>query len=164
MEEEYQLLSLVLRERYANDIEKGCLLRSRFAVDIFGENVVAFYTAHVPGLEAATLEDAVSKTLKSKDMEVEPAFDVSGSGALVVPEARLAEIFAQRTGWEDFRRQFPGASGLFEVSRVGFNELHNQAVLSIGFQRDWRDGRGHIFWLAKGSRWEVKGSSMAWVS
>lgn len=41
------------------------------------------------------------------------------------------QIFINSEGWKKFSRKFPKAKNLFQFSRVGFNQAHTEAVVSV---------------------------------
>ena len=68
-------------------------------------------------------------------------------------------------GWSAFRKKYPGMSGITALSRVGFNETDDIALLYLSHSRDYEAGMGLYVLLNKHEgRWEVIGLTRGWVS
>ena len=68
-------------------------------------------------------------------------------------------------GWRGIHNKFPGVSGIITLSRVGFNEAHDIALLYLSNSSDDEAAMGVYLLLAKHEgRWEVVGLAMSWVS
>ena len=58
--------------------------------------------------------------------------------------------------WPDFFRRYPKAQGLLKLSRVGFNQAGDRALLYIRNQWGGKSGLGGFVFLSlKGSQWVV---------
>jgi hypothetical protein len=68
-------------------------------------------------------------------------------------------------GWSAFRKTYPGMSGITTLSRVGFNETNDIALLYLSCSRDYEAGLGLYVLLAKREgRWEVISLTTNWIS
>lgn len=64
-------------------------------------------------------------------------------------------------GWTAFHKRYPGVSGVTTLSRVGFNEAHDIALLYLSASRDYGPPMGLSLLLAKyEGRWEVIGMAV----
>jgi hypothetical protein len=58
-------------------------------------------------------------------------------------------------GWDRFYAAYPGSPGIITISRVGFNQRHDIAVVYLGCQRHWLSGNGGInVFRKKNGKWE----------
>jgi len=68
-------------------------------------------------------------------------------------------------GWGAFHKKYPGVSGITTLSRVGFNEAHDIALVYLSDSRDYEAAVGMYLLLAKHEgRWEVVSQMVSWVS
>ena len=77
------------------------------------------------------------------------------------------ESFFDQTGqgWRDFYKTYPKTSGAFSVSRVGFNENHDEAIIYVATQCGGLCGHGEFTLLEKeGAVWRIKQSFPLWES
>ena len=74
----------------------------------------------------------------------------------------LAEVTC---GWKKFYDKYPGAPGITSLSRVGFNDKHNAALVYVGNVRDWEVGSGVYLLLAKSNgTWKVISKTNGWIA
>jgi hypothetical protein len=71
----------------------------------------------------------------------------------------------QKNTPRDFRRTFPGASGIISLSRVGFDSTLHEAIVSSAFVCGMLcgEGRRHILRKTRG-KWVVVQSLVVWIS
>jgi hypothetical protein len=70
-------------------------------------------------------------------------------------------------GWDTFYAKYPGSPGIMTVSRVGFNEQHDTAVVYFGYQGHWLGGYGGLTVFRKmGGKWKQQPTTFGpmWVS
>jgi len=70
-------------------------------------------------------------------------------------------------GWEKFYAKYPSSPGIITLSRVGFNQSGDLALLYVGVQRGWVDGDGQIHVFRKlGGEWKEANTRLgsSWVS
>ncbi len=88
----------------------------------------------------------------------------------LITEAERQAMFAgclggDACGWSVFYKRYAGASGITSLSRVGFNDARDIALLYLGHSRDWEAGMGLYVLLAKHEgRWEVTSLTTSWIS
>jgi len=70
-----------------------------------------------------------------------------------------------RCGWKTFYDKYPGAPGITRLSRVGFNQKRDTALVYIGHVRHWEAGEGMYLFLAKTSgKWKVTSRTRGWIA
>ncbi len=68
-------------------------------------------------------------------------------------------------GWDKFFERYPGAPGIFVVSRPGFNADHTEAILYVGKSCGTLCGEGTYFWLTKhDGAWMIQGHTSVWIA
>lgn len=89
-----------------------------------------------------------------------------GSPYTLLTQAGKNQIFGQnQSGWEIFYNHHPQAPGITSLSRVGFNDMLDQALVYIGTQSNWLAGAGYYILLKKGAEgWSIDQQVMVWVS
>lgn len=83
-----------------------------------------------------------------------------------ISKQEIESIFSKNaSGWEDFYAKYPGSQGILTLSRIGFNEAKDTAVLYAGNQSHWVAGEGNMVLMKKtAGRWTVLGEAMMWIS
>ena len=96
---------------------------------------------------------------------IRPDMDL-GSSYTLLTQAEKNQIFGQnQSGWEIFYNHHPHAPGITSLSRVGFNDTLDQALVYIGTQSNWLAGAGYYILLKKGVEgWSIDQQVMVWVS
>jgi hypothetical protein len=114
-------------------------------------------------LEQSTAENFsarnVTTTPVSPDMEL-------GAEYVLVSQEEMSQIFSQnRDGWVLFYERYPNTPGITTLSRVGFNEPLDQALVYIGTMSQWKAGVGYYVLLSKvNGSWLVEQQVMTWIS
>lgn len=174
MEDEYHLLALVLREHYWPSVQGGFVCSPHFH---FGSGIKEsqtqeafdlFFHLYLSSLELETLRDVARKS--QENVGVESLFEGLPCEVLSRPSLSKRERIKARKlrsnedPWPKFYRDHPGASGILQLSRVGFNEARDQALLSVGLQVGGLIGEGHYFFLKRAPEWSVADRLLAWIS
>lgn len=130
-----------------------------------------------PGAEAGRAEDALAD-METKTVEsfvarnraggrVEGRFAAPWTLRLLTPE-RKAELWKDvscEDGWKRFREAFPRARGMLEISRVGVNHDHTQALVFVGRTDDCAVGSGQLYEVEKfQGTWKVVAHVPVWES
>jgi hypothetical protein len=64
-----------------------------------------------------------------------------------------------------FYERYPNTPGITTLSRVGFNEPLDQALVYIGTMSHWKAGVGYYVLLSKvNGSWLVEQQVMTWIS
>ncbi len=89
-----------------------------------------------------------------------------GLGYVLLTEENMRQIFnVNQNGWDVFYADYPGAPGITTLSRVGFNDAMDQALVYVGTQSHWLAGAGYIVLLKKvDGAWVVDQQVMTWIS
>jgi len=105
------------------------------------------------------------RSRNAESYTLRPNLDLEQDYALM-PQEEAVELFRQGgEKWDEFYTEYPGAEGLFVVSRVGFSANEDQALVRIGFVCYDVCGAGGTYLLIKeeGS-WKVQETLMGWMS
>jgi hypothetical protein len=89
-----------------------------------------------------------------------------GSSYVLLSQAEMSQIFSQnRDGWQLFYEQYPEAPGITTLSRAGFNDTLDQALVYAGSMSHWLAGAGYYVLLIKeNGAWMVDQQVMTWIS
>ena len=114
------------------------------------------------------LGDDILRDFKAKNEKpsgLERRFALSAEYAFISKQ-ELESIFSKNaSGWDGFYAKYPGSQGILTLSRVGFNEAKDRAVLYAGNQSHWVAGEGNVVLMKKmAGRWTVQGEGMMWIS
>jgi hypothetical protein len=85
----------------------------------------------------------------------------------IVSEQEMASIFSTTVvrDWEKFYAKYPHVYAFLALSRVGFNQKKDTAVLYTEYARGATDGEGDVVLMKKtDGRWTVEQNSMCWMS
>jgi hypothetical protein len=92
-------------------------------------------------------------------------FDVEVPVILISKEEITKFFGAGGDGWNGFHQAYPGAQGILQLSRVGFNAAVNQALIYAGNQSDDLAGAGYVYLMEKRDGiWSMENSIMVWIS
>jgi hypothetical protein len=96
---------------------------------------------------------------------VRPDMDL-GSGYFLLSQSEKSKIFSQnQDGWQIFYEQYPDAPGITTLSRAGFNNPGDQALVYVGTMSHWLAGAGYYVLLKKvNGLWIVDQQVMTWIS
>jgi hypothetical protein len=129
--------------------------------------------------DTASILDRVVQNMHAVDLETADSFQVRndaaypvlpdmdlGSGYVLLSQGEMSQIFSQnRDGWQLFYEQYPDAPGITTLSRVGFNNTHDQALVYVGTISHWLAGAGYYVLLKKvNGSWMVDQQVMTWIS
>lgn len=89
-----------------------------------------------------------------------------GAGYVLLSQKEKSQLFNQnQDGWQLFYEHYPDAPGITALSRVGFNQSLDQALVYVGTQSQWLAGSGYYILLKKvNGIWVVDQQVMTWVS
>lgn len=111
------------------------------------------------------------KTAESFRVQNDAAYPVRpdlelGSGYVLLSQSEMSQIFSQnRDGWELFYERYPDAPGITTLSKVGFNNTLDQALVYVGTMSHWLAGAGYYVLLKKSNgSWIVDQQVMTWIS
>ncbi len=163
--EEYRVYSDLLNAEYAPH-HKVLVISDPTNVNML--NPIADRLKGVAG-ELKGLEPSTSDSFLKRNDRAYPL--IAGSLAVSVPvvllnDGQLKEFFGtEGKGFDAFYEAYPGAQGLMTISRVGFNDAGDQALVYAGNMSYSLAGAGYLFLMEKhGERWEITARTMVWIS
>lgn len=162
MEEEYQVLSWLLEAKQIQDDAKIVVVRERF--DPRGQANIPdeYLRENFKEIEETTLKDFADKS--NQDVSVERQLHLK-LPYVILGDEEMNALFSIQDGWDNFYKKFESATGIIQISRVGFNVEHSQALVCIGEQSYWLAGYGAYFLLEKqNGLWKIADSTNAWIS
>jgi hypothetical protein len=89
-----------------------------------------------------------------------------GIQVVLLSEINMRDIFnVNQDGWAMFYSRYPNTPGMTSVSRVGFNDTLDQALVYVGTQSHWLAGAGYIVLMKKvDGVWTIDQQVMTWIS
>jgi hypothetical protein len=163
--DEYDVYSALIQSVYIDDTQPKQIVITTVNVDPNGSFGLA-----APAIKSfwPDLGDDIVGDFKAKNMSSSPlerAFALSAPYTLM-SEQEMTSIFSSgATGWDKFYATYPDAKGLLALSRVGFNQAKDAAVLYTEYQSDLTAGGGYMVLMKKtDGRWTVEENSMFWAS
>ena len=96
---------------------------------------------------------------------ISPDMNIGGPYTLLSQAGRQKIFGENQSGWEIFYERYPQAPGITTLSRVGFNNSLDQALVYFGTQSNWLIGSGYYILLKKlDGAWNIDQRVMTWVS
>lgn len=87
---------------------------------------------------------------------------------VILKEQEIKETFKDfiYIGWKNFYKKFgEETQGLLTLSRIGYNDKKNRAMIYYSNQSNSTNGTGYIMILEKiNSKWKICSSTMVWIS
>ena len=119
-------------------------------------------------LDMHDLEQSTAKNFSARNVTTTPVSPDMELGAeyVLLSQEEMSQIFSQnRDGWVLFYERYPDTPGITTLSRVGFNEPLDQALVYIGTMSHWKAGAGYYVLLSKvNDSWIVEQQVMTWIS
>jgi hypothetical protein len=125
------------------------------------------------------LSAELRKDFKSKNQQLHPLAQRFPTDILVtlLSESERSVIFSgslyqtgenqggRDVGWKAFYAKYPSASGITSVSRVGFNQQRDIALVYVSNVLDFEVGSGwYLILTKKDGQWKVVRQTRAWIS
>lgn len=124
--------------------------------------------AQFPEATAAVIADFSRVNATSVPMTISKELVQMDISLAVADQRRLRIIFKETTldnAWRQFRREYPGAKSILQLSRVGLDPESNQALLYVRVSCGSRCGSGFVtLFQLKSGRWEAVRESRVWIS
>ena len=112
-----------------------------------------------------TLEDYVRRN--RTNVSVRKSFKLNVKFQ-IVPYKRIEGLFDMvelEDDWKTFYRRYPRSNGYMRLSRVGFNQTLDEALLSTAWMSGSLSGEGgYVLLRKKDGRWNIATSVVTWVS
>lgn len=127
------------------------------------ESTLAHIVQDMRGVDPQTADSF--KVRNDAPYPVSPGMDL-GSGYVLLSQEEMSRIFSQnQDGWQVFYNRYPDTPGITTLSRVGFNDALDQALVYIGTMSHWLAGGGYYMLLIKvNGSWHVDQQVMTWIS
>jgi len=90
-----------------------------------------------------------------------------GRKSVIIPSQQEKELFVKGVrGWDYFYEFYPNSQGILRLSRVGFNDRFDQAIVYLENEAWFLAGRGFYVFLTKNrdGKWRIKKDMLAWMS
>ena len=163
---EYAVYNALLKARFVHDRVGLLVIRRNTSLDPARSSIERsdYLQQNLPGLSDEIVEDFENKNQTLH--ELKPQFDL-GVEYTLVSDQEIEELFGQqdKDGWQAFYEKYPDAPGEITLSRVGFNEARNKALVYIGNQQGWLAGAGYFVLLTmQDGQWIIESELMAWIS
>jgi hypothetical protein len=160
--EEYFVYSAILTSQFAHTNVQQFVIRAETSVIEKPE----YFDRLAPDVESDTMSDFKAKNEKSELLE--RRLDLKTPYVLVSKDELDAMLYQKvgdpkvgvlvfMGGWARFYERYPGAHGLINFSRVGFDSKKQQALVYVAVQHDYLGGSSRLLVLSKGDKsWEVQ--------
>lgn len=161
--EEYAVYSALIEERFDDFVIviKDHTACDRAAREDLNGRLQWVYEA-MPAAQQETFDDFLAKNGQSYPLK--NLFNVRGK-VILVSEEKLRKIFEGEFGWLEFYVRYPFSQGIMTLSRVGFNEEMDQALIYTGNQSGSLSGAGYYVLLTKEEGvWTIQDSIIVWIS
>jgi hypothetical protein len=91
--------------------------------------------------------------------------EIGASYVLLTQNERTQFFNQNQDGWQLFYEKYPDAPGITALSRVGFNQALDQALVYAGTQSQWLAGAGYYLLLKRvNGAWIIDQQVMTWIS
>ena len=116
----------------------------------------------LPNASKETLNSFVDRNKEPSQLSPDMQLDVE---YVLLSDDEQQSIFTQAEGWDIFYEKYPGSGGYTSLSRVGFNDELDQAVVYAGNMAGPLMGAGFYYLLEKkDGEWSIIEQVMAWIS
>jgi hypothetical protein len=161
--EEYAVYSAIINDRFETlviVVEDHTVCVS-FPGKELSETLQGIYQ-DMPATQQETFDDFLVKNEQSYPLN--HCFNIRGRVFLVSRE-KLGRIFESDYGWLIFYMRYPFSQGIAAVSRVGFNEDMDQALIYFKNSSGSLSGAGYYMLLTKKEGvWYIEDERMIWIS
>ena len=157
--EEYKIYKMVITQYISNDVEQIVINDHTHIRD---ENLSKL-AKNVVELDEETIENF--QDVNKDDHLLRNDFDL-GIPCILLSSAESMEIFQPKTnGWDVFYERYPQSQGIMGVSKVGFNQEGNQALIYAWNEEYSEVGKGYYLFLTKEEGiWVIQAMITSWAS
>jgi len=149
------LIVIAEHTRVEQDRFGGAMIRDRDLEAEFGNE-----------LEKSTADDFVKRN--NRDYHLIASWFHLSHKCVVLTDKEEKQILGKEviSGWNDFYRHYPNSGGILRLSRVGFNNKFDQAIVYLEREMGILAGRGYYVLLKKGrhQKWSIRDEILAWIS
>jgi hypothetical protein len=115
------------------------------------------------GLGSTTADNFLARNAAAMPLSAD--LELGNPYNLLSQEQMTAMFSHNRDGWQLFYAQYPGAPGITSLSRVGYNDSFDQALVYAGTLSGYLAGAGYYFLLIKvDGTWHLDQQVMTWIS
>jgi hypothetical protein len=110
--------------------------------------------------------DAVNdfKAANEKSIQLENRFDYDGK-LVLISQANFKKTIGEDGGWDQFKKAYPGATGIVSFSAVGFDRTGGRALVNVAYLCGGHCGDGTFFVLEKkNGEWAISKELGTWIS
>ena len=159
--EDYGVYSALIQDRFIDRIGSTLIVIRGSTVEPSTDSAfnlgdcLAAIKYQVPGLGDDILSDFAAKN--QTPLLLERRFDLSVDYTLVSEDDAVLGWGPMSTAWDAFSAKYPGSQGSIYVSRIGFNEAKDTALLYVSTYE------GDLVLLKKtAGRWAVQNDVLLW--
>lgn len=166
--EEYEVYNGLIKSLNEDNETSHLVIKKQTYSEII-EGIAVKYITKKLSLDTKIIEDYNKQN--RLESEIQNQFKLRSKITLVGDE--IQEILKrpqteneliEAKSWENFRQKYQTTS-LLTLSRVGFNEEKNKALVVYGYQSGWLGGEGTFYLLTKkNNSWKIKKKVRAWIS
>jgi len=168
--EQYAIYSLLLNKLYHGGHTDRLLIQDRTSVGPIAyksnPGVLDEIKQQLPLMQEETLLSFLAAN--EQPHRFDKHFPLPGASRFIESQ-QLDDYFSKEGGggggWNAFHRDYPHWGGFITVSKVGFNQDMNQALLYFSSAcADTCGSGGLIFLVKEGVVWRIKGTAATWIS
>ena len=163
--EEYAVYSALISEEYMNEKVKLVVIANPTSGGKIANDMADYLPQLLAPLSRTTLDDYLARN--SKPYRLSKSFSLKAKYVFVEYQEieKLFENPDLDEAWKDFYRRFPASNGYVILSRVGFNQAQDQALVSMSWMCNQRCGEGKLVLMSKRSgKWKVEKHHTMWMS
>jgi hypothetical protein len=123
---------------------------------------IDFIQSGLQGVSRETLDSFLTRNAQPSQLSPEMQLGVD---YILISSDELLQITRQPDWGNVLREKFPNSSGYTMLSRVGFNNALDQAVVYVGNMAGPLMGAGYYYLLEKkNGEWRIRQQVMVWIS
>ncbi len=126
------------------------------------QQTIDYIKSGMKGISKETIDSYLARN--AQPSQLSPDMHL-GIDYVLLSTDELSAIMSQPDGWTAFYEAYPNSHGYTEVSRVGFNNSLDQAVIYVGNMAGPLMGAGFYYLMEKeNGEWIIKEQIMVWIS
>lgn len=126
------------------------------------QQTIDYVKSGLPSVSKETLSNYLDRN--EKPSQLSPDMQLGVEYVLLSAEEQQS-IFSEPGGWDAFHKKYPNSGGYTVLSRVGFNNSLDQALIYVGNMGGPLMGAGFYYLLEKkNGEWQIIEQIMVWIS
>ncbi|OVE79577.1 hypothetical protein BVY01_02165 [bacterium I07] len=117
------------------------------------------YQEDMPQLEKSTLENFLITGKECVKLSDIPDLEIQ---IVLISESKFLRIL-KAGSWEMFYSLYPEVSGVLHITRVGFNDRGDQALMYLSDERSSGEAQGSLYLLQKENDWRIIDIFLLWI-